>query len=109
MPHSYYKAYCKKYLILYTWNLATKMALRVQVDDSFDSRENFSGQIEEGLANGWKNFIVLANGELVNSENYVKASLGPVVGEVTTDKANIILEVLHKLEGKRIHVILHHM
>ena len=81
------------------------MALRVTVEDNFDQIENVPGQIEQALANGWKIFTILPNGELVNADTHMKASLGPIVGEVTNEIANIVIEVRYKGEGKLKHSV----
>ena len=52
------------------------MALKVTADENFELNDNIPGQIEEAINNGWKNFTILPNGQVVNADIHMKVTLG---------------------------------
>ena len=54
------------------------MALKVTADENFELNENIPGQIEEAINNGWKNFTILPNGQVVNADFHMKVTLGKI-------------------------------
>ena len=55
------------------------MALKVTADENFELNENIPGQIEDAINNGWKNFTILPNGQVVNADIHMKVTLGKII------------------------------
>ena len=52
------------------------MALKVTADENFKINQSIPGKIQEAIYNGWKNFTILPNGEVVNADTHMKVTLG---------------------------------
>ena len=76
-------------------------ALKVKVSNNFQIANNeadISAKIDEALHDGLTNFSILADGSIVPINK--KLTLGPVIGEVTSTSACIVIEVKFHAESE---------
>ena len=67
------------------------MALKVKMSSAFQIKEDTPAKIDEALNDGLQNFTILSDGSVVPVNK--KSTFGPVVGEVTSTTACIVIEV----------------
>ena len=67
------------------------MALKVKVSNGFQIKEDIPAKIDEALQDGLQNFTILSDGSIVPVNK--KLTFGPVIGEVTSTSACIVIEV----------------
>lgn len=68
-------------------------ALKVKITSNFEVSDDVLQLVEETIGKGCKEFAVLSDGQLIENDQRLKVSLGPVVGEVTATSAVVVLEV----------------
>lgn len=70
--------------------------MKVHVDFDFEPNEEAWKAAEEAVNDGCKNFTILKNGQLVEANQEIKILFGPVVGNVTSTTAIVIIEASSK-------------
>ena len=71
------------------------MAMKVNLSSDFQITDDIPAVVDEALKSGLQHFTILNNGFIVPIDK--KLTFGPVIGEVTSTSAIIVIEI--KFQG----------
>ena len=78
-----------------SWLISRKMAMKVNLSSDFQITDEIPAVVDEALKSGLQHFTILNNGFIVPIDK--KLTFGPVIGEVTSTSAIIVIEI--KFQG----------